>query len=250
MQLANSIDEVIETLDQIIVSESEANSNLAYFPVLYKRVTERIKSGIINREFENNTRMEKLDVIFANRYLQAYKELKAGSRPTNSWSWAFSSSKNSKFIIIQHLLLGINAHINLDLGIAASETVGEDGELQDLENDFNMINDILSSLVDTVQDQIGRVSPMFYLLEKIGKGKEDKIVTFSINVAREGAWLFANQYHFSTNKSQEIEDRDSLIKELAIGLTKTRSRMLRWVIRCIRLFETKKVSKAVAVLGE
>ncbi|QIE59757.1 hypothetical protein G5B37_09340 [Rasiella rasia] len=249
MQLARTIDEVILRLDEIIISETAANSNLAYFPVLYRKVTQRIKEGIESNEFENNHRMEVLDVIFANRYINAYQQMKAGSSPTQSWQNAFSEAKNGKLLVMQHLLLGINAHINLDLGVAVAETVGEEGILADFENDFNKINAILASLVDDVQNRIGRISPLFYLLEKVGKGKEDKIVTFSINIARDGAWLFANQYHMALDRAVDLKQRDGVIALLSSKLTTTKSRWLRWTIKSIRWLENKDVKQVVAILN-
>lgn len=170
------------------------------------------------------------------------------NKPTQSWAHAFEATKNSKLLIIQHFLLGINAHINLDLGIAVAETVGETGDLIDFQNDFNKINEILASMVDDVQERIVKVSPLFSLLEKVGKGREDKVVLFSINVARDGAWLFANQYHHSMDKTAEIHFRDGIIGVLATKLYTTKSRWLRWTIRSIRWFEQKNVPKVVAIL--
>lgn len=248
--IARTIDDVILQLNEIIAKEATNNSAMAFFPVLYKKVTERIKTGILNQEFENNPRMEKLDVIFANRYLEAYNAASKGEKTTLSWENAFEAAKNSKFIIMQHLLLGINAHINLDLGIAVAETAGDEGDLADLEGDFNKINEILASMVDDVKERIKEVSPFFYLLEKIGKGKEDKVVSFSINVARDGAWQFANQYHNSSGKPQEIASRDTVIGLLATKLTTSRSWLLRAIIKVIRFFETKDSRKVIAVLND
>ncbi|MBZ0327928.1 MAG: DUF5995 family protein [Altibacter sp.] len=248
MNLATTIDEVIYILNTIITTETQAGSNLAFFPVLYKKVTERIKIGIEANEFENNARMEQLDVLFANRYLESYRQFKAKEKPTASWACAFEAAGNSKLLIMQQLLLGINAHINLDLGIAVAETVGEQGNLTDFENDFNKINAILASMVADVEDRISKVSPMFLLLDKVGKGKEDKVVSFSINVARDGAWLFANQYYFSGNKPQEIDNRDTIIAALATKLTTTKNRWLRYAIRFIRFFEMKNVAKVSEIL--
>lgn len=245
-----NIDEVILQLDGIINTETTAASNLAFFPVLYKKVTERIKLGIENKEFEDNPRMERLDVLFAGRYIEAYRQFKAGEMPTQSWAVTFQAAASNKFIIMQHLLLGINAHINLDLGVAVADTVDENDELSGIENDFNKINEILADMVNGVQEDIGKVSPIFYLLEKVGKGKEDKVVTFTINLARDGAWLFASQFHLSNNKSKEILERDSVIAILASKLTTVKSLFLRWTIHAIRFFETKNVAKVVRILSE
>ena len=77
-----------------------------------------MKDGINNKDFEDGVRMERLDVTFANRYLDAFYSWIAGKQITNSWKIAFDSVAQSKSLVIQHLLLGMNAHINLDLGIA------------------------------------------------------------------------------------------------------------------------------------
>lgn len=249
MKQATTIDEVISILEGIIITEVADNSNLAFFPILYKKVTERIKEGIAQKEFDDNPRMERLDVIFANRYLEAYFTYKEGQKPSLSWENAFLAAKDQKFLILQHLLLGINAHINLDLGIAVSETIRPQGNLQNIHTDFNKINAILASMVDGVQQRIGRVSPFFHLLDKVADGKEDLIATFSINIARDEAWIFANKYHNALDTEAVFTKRDRSIGNIALQLTTTKSRILRWVIRFIRWFESKNISKVAEVLS-
>lgn len=246
--LPKTIDEVITRLDQIIEKECANNSCMAYFPILYRKVTVRIKEGILNNEFENNPRMEKLDVLFANRYIDAYESSGFNKPFTKSWKNAFEAAQTGKLLIMQHLLLGINAHINLDLGIAVAETVGDDGELMDFENDFNKINEILGSMIANVEAKIISVSPLFGLLDKFGKGREDKLVSFSINVARDGAWLFANQYHISPKKVDELNSRDSIIGILAEKLITQKSWLLKYLVKTIYFFEKKDMSQIVAVL--
>jgi hypothetical protein len=245
---AKTIDEVISALDAIIEKECVNNSCMAYFPILYRKVTVRIKEGIINNEFENNQRMEKLDVLFANRYIDAYESSGFNKPFTKSWKNTFEAAKTGKLLIMQHLLLGINAHINLDLGIAVAETVGDDGELMDFENDFNKINAILGSMIANVETKIISVSPLFGLLDRFGKGREDKIVNFSINIARDGAWLFANQYHISPNKVNDLNGRDAIIATLAEKLINQKSWLLKYLVKTIYFFEKKDVPQIVAVL--
>ena len=241
---AQTIDQVIEQLDAIILTEKQNNSAMAFFPILYNRVTKRIKAGIEAEEFDDNARMEKLDVIFANRYIEAYQHYKAGNPPTESWLNAF---KVSEALVMQHLLLGINAHINLDLGIAAAETTGAHG-LADFERDFNKINEVLAAMVADVKAAIGKVSPLFKLLELVGKGKEDKLVSFSINIARDGAWLFANEYAAAVKKEEAIADRDRVIAALAVKIVNPKSKLLQVVAKVVRFFEVKDVQRVAAIL--
>ncbi|EAY25569.1 DUF5995 family protein [Microscilla marina] len=187
---ASTIDEVITQLDDIINVSKQTKSPLGYFAALYQKVTIKVKEGIAQNFFEDGTRMEKLDVIFANRYLTAYYDYQQGKAVTQSWQKAFALASRYWPIVLQHLLMGMNAHINLDLGIAAAE-VSKGHHISDLKDDFSKINQVLSSLVHEVQNDLATIWPTFRWLLKI-TGKTDQLVTdFSMQLARDGAWKFA-----------------------------------------------------------
>ena len=75
---ARTIDEVIEHLDDVIALARSEKSRLGYFAVLYRNVTIKVKEGILAGSFEDGARMERLDVAFANRYLDALKRYRQG----------------------------------------------------------------------------------------------------------------------------------------------------------------------------
>lgn len=131
----NSIDDVISALEEIISETERNNDPLGYFAVLYHKVTVNVKEGIEKNYFENGPRMEKLDVVFARRYIDAFFARKPNQPVTQSWKKAFTISKNKNILILQHLLMGMNAHINLDLGIAAAE-ISTKENIHQLKNDF------------------------------------------------------------------------------------------------------------------
>jgi Family of unknown function (DUF5995) len=56
---------------------------------------------------------------------------------------------------------------------------------------FDRINEILASLMGSVQREIGSVSPWIGLLDWIGGRHDEEVVRFSIEVARTEAWRFA-----------------------------------------------------------
>src|SRR6478609_6505638 len=103
-----SIDDVIKELEHIIQSSVETNTRLGYFAALYLKVTVRVKEGIANGEFENASRMEKFDVLFASRYLDAVKQWHASGKPSAPWEVAFDTTRRFFPLILQHLLLGMN----------------------------------------------------------------------------------------------------------------------------------------------
>ena len=122
MTPAATIDEVIAQLDEVIDRARREGSRVGYFPALYRKVTVAVKEGIAAGRFEDGQRMERLDVVFANRYLEAMAAWRAGEPPTRSWQLSFEAAGRWWPIVLQHLLLGMNAHINLDLGVAAART--------------------------------------------------------------------------------------------------------------------------------
>src|SRR5438132_477142 len=118
---AVTIDDILLQLEDIITESIRTNNRAGYFAALYYKVTASVKEGIAGGRFENGPRMERLDVIFASRYLDALNAWKNGGPVTGSWRAAFEATKKSSLLVLQQLLLGMNAHINLDLGIAAVE---------------------------------------------------------------------------------------------------------------------------------
>ena len=107
-----------------------------------------------------------------------------------SWRTAFETAETGRCLITQHLLLGINAHINLDLGVAAAEAATP-GEVAALRDDFDTINDVLAELVDQMQSAIASVSPWIRVVDVAGLRFDEALVTFSIRQSRNDAWDFA-----------------------------------------------------------
>lgn len=238
-----TIQEVLIRMDQIVEECKKQQSRIGYFAILYRQVTRRVRDGILAGEFEDNPRMEVLDVLFAKRFIDAYELWKAGQKSTESWRLAFEASKSSGHLVLQHLFLGINAHINLDLGIAASETM-TGKNISGIKGDFDKINSVLAELVDGVKANISTVSPVFGLLIPLAKGRDEMLLNFSIQIARDGAWKYAGEYHADANKDFQIQDRDKNIAALAKKLINP-GKFLGFLIKIVGFAEWKSVSRTM-----
>jgi len=248
---ATSIDEVISALELIIKDSIETNNRMGYFAALYYKVTNRVKEGIENNEFDEGKRMEQLDVVFANRYLTALEQWKNSDNAISfSWKVVFDTTKRSSPLVLQHLLLGMNAHINLDLGIAAA-TIANTVAIEDIHKDFNAINTIISSLTYQVLNEISHVSPLLSLLGLHASSNNSVLIQFSIDNARDGAWCFAEDLYKRTGIDYTacIANRDNTIKLLANDLA-LQTGLLRFTAWLIHLFEWKNPSKIIRVLNE
>ena len=193
-----TIDQILTELQNIISTAEKTGDRIGYFAALYYKVTSKVKEGITKNEFENGPRMERLDVLFASRYLDALQQYRQGQPLTKSWKVAFDATRRSSLLVLQQLLLGINAHINLDLGIAAVETMqngsgqpGDTHQLDDIQSDFDAINTIIGSLTFEVIHEIDRISPLLSLIGLHADNTDSLLIQFSIGNARDGAWCFA-----------------------------------------------------------
>lgn len=191
---ATTIDEVIARLNAILDDALRGGHRIGYFAALYERVTTNIRRALVaGNVFDDNARMERLDVTFANRFLAAWEQHTTGGTPSESWRVAFAALDDPEPLVVQHLLLGMNAHINLDLGIAAA-TIAPTPEAQaSLWPDFKRINDVLSRLVKVVEDELGQISPRLARIESFAPGLEDRLFDFGIDVARDVAWALTQQ---------------------------------------------------------
>lgn len=245
---ASNIDEVIEILEGIIQTSKREETCFGYFAALYQKVTIAVKQKLTLGYFDDPQRMERLDVIFANRYLEAYADYREGKPVTASWGKAFSLSGDSSLVVLQHLLLGMNAHINLDLGIAAAE-ISDQETIQDLQGDFNKINELLSSLVSEVQQNLTAIWPFLTIVLKVVNKTDDFLVDFSMNLARNGAWKFANRlvtkktedrHQLILNKDQKVSGNTRLICHQKV--------LLKMIFRVLRMLEKGRPSEKIAAL--
>jgi len=245
-QPAKTIDQVIEQLEALIENCIATNDRLGYFAALYHKVTVRVKDGIIKKEFEDGARMEQLDVIFANRFLEAVYQFRNKKQPSNCWLTAFQATKRRGPLVLQHLLLGMNAHINYDLGVAAVETAGTQ-DIHTIRSDFNSINTIIGSLIFEVLTEINRVSPLLSLFG-LHATNPSILIQFSITNARDGAWSFAEDLSGKKSNKSAYQNcmatRDGTIEKLGQSLIKQKGllRFTRWIIH---LFEWKNPAKVI-----
>lgn len=245
------IDRVLRDLDREVARTWEEKSRLGYFAALYRRVTQKVKEGILTPGvFEDPERMDRLDFAFASRYLDALAAFRRGERPTRSWQVAFDAARSRRPIILQQLVLGINAHINLDLGIAAART-SPGGAIGSLQGDFNRINEILAALVTLVERQVGELSPWFRFFARIAGEDGVRAVEFSMSVARAEAWRFAVALAPLGEPAQEpaIARRDGDVARLARRVLHP-GPLLDLVLLPVRMREVHDVRRVIDVLSQ
>jgi Family of unknown function (DUF5995) len=216
---AKTIDDVLEILARIVADTLADRDPLGYFPALYRQVTLEVKDGIDRGLFDDGQRMARFDALFANAYLEAYAKFRAGKVTSRAWRFAFDRSLSGQLIILQNLLLSINAHINLDLGVVAGKAFPGIG-LDDFHDDFDRINDILGSLIPAARDTVEQFSPLLEELTAIGGEDVGLALEFSVDAARDDAWRAATLISLTPSE----------ILPLAIGALDSKAKLLGRVV--------------------
>ena len=245
-----TIDDVLAAIEGIITWSIANESRLGYFGALYKRITLAIKQNLPN--FQDPPRMERLDVVFASRYFAALNAWfwPAQNAPlSQAWRVAFQGAALPHPIIVQHLLAGVNAHIDLDLGIAA-ETVSPGAQLPTLQSDFNLVNKVLAAEVGGVLDEIDELSPVlaeiYDVFSKFETGAIDRILDFT----RDEAWGFATELAplDAAQQATAIVKRDAFVAGVGAQIL-TPPSVIAHLVDAIALLEKRNVVTIIETLN-
>ena len=193
--------------------------------------------------------MERLDVIFARRYLDALEKFWCGDKPTASWLLTFQAARLWSPIILQHLMLGMNAHINLDLGIAAAQAAPGDA-LPGLKRDFDEITNLLDDMIHDMETRVERVSPWFRLIDRLGGRTNEQICGFGMGEARTLAWMTAQRLAATTPEQlgDAIATQDKLVSLLGLTVRSPIGLRLRLALLVILLRESRDVPHVMGIL--
>jgi len=203
------------TIERLRAVALEADDASGFFAAMYARVTDRVQTAIAEGRFGDGEKMAHFTRTFADWYLGP----RDGSRVRPAcWEAADDVSGDRKLLIVQHLLLGINAHVNHDLPQVVVDLAGGGTSLYVLRPDFDAMNDILAETQPDVLRDLGRVAGWTQLAVSRGGGR---VFNFSLNSARDQAWQSAQRIHRldDAERASEVAELDRLVSVLAHLIT-------------------------------
>jgi Family of unknown function (DUF5995) len=190
---ARTIDEVVARL-RAIERSLPATDGVACFTQLYLAVTLDVRAAAAKRTFRDATFLDRLDVVFANLYLDALRL--AFMRPAavpRAWAALFEARSRPHISKIQFALAGMNAHINRDLPVALVRTATQlklnlEHSVRE-RHDYKTVNGLLAATEAKVKRrfQTGLVEGADDVLGKL----DDRIAIWDVTEAREAAWCQA-----------------------------------------------------------
>ena len=215
-----TVEELFAQFDAVVAWATDSQQRIGYFAAVHRNTVHAIYDAIEQGEFQNADRMQRLLVTFGSRFLDAVAHWRAGGTPSRSWVLAFGVSGDAELIILQHLLVAFNAHIRLDLGIAAA-TVAPGAEIADLGADFVTVNNVLDTLVDISRLDTDKLSPCIREIDRLGL-LDDDLVELVLKDVREHAWSFAERLASAPAAQWPplIAERDAWVAEFAAPVLK------------------------------
>lgn len=245
-----TLDQALDDLDRIVDLTRREGSRLGLFPAMYRQVTRSIHHAVEHGGlFDDDERLEYLAAIFAARYVEAFDDHRQARPTPRCWRIAFVTAEAPhRRTIVQHLLMGMNAHINLDLGISTAK-VG-DADLDSLRADYLRVNEVLFAMVDRLQEALGDVSPRMALLDRWGRSWDEAFMRIGIRQARALAWPFASRIAVAddTTRFLEIQERDEDAEFLG-RLISRRWSPVHLLGRLVSAAETSDVAAVMDALG-
>ena len=167
-----------------------ANDRRAIFVGAYLTITSAMGEAIETGQFMDGPWVNSYLLHFAQLYMDAFRAFEHGDLehvPT-AWRVAFELSARDEWMALQHLLLGVNAHINHDLAIALVRS-GIDPDRPMRYDDHTGVNAVLKRTANALQDHVERLySPALHFLDEVFGQWDEEFSTMMVDRARETAW--------------------------------------------------------------
>lgn len=164
-----------------------------YFHAVYLRTTEAVAAEIERDGFTDGDWVRRWDLAFASLYLDALDADRSGGHVTQPWQIAFAAARDRPDLPpLQHVLLGLNAHINFDLpqaliAVINAEDFGDAAILRVRDADHRQVDFVLQSRVSAEDRELSAVSRVA-LLDRLLRPANRAASRRFLAEAREKVW--------------------------------------------------------------
>lgn len=217
-------------LQQADTWENQGDKRFIFLRCYYLMTSNMVKA-IRGERFSDCNWVEKLLTRFAEYYFNALNlyDLDPARAPA-IWKHAHDASRSLPLNVLQHLLLGINAHINYDLVLALYDGLHEEwpslsGTQRSLrEADHHQVNRIIGETIDAVQDSVIETqSALMAVLDLLMGPVDEWLLSRLITTWRTEVWLTT----LNLLEAFSAEDREAIrIKLEAEALIRAENMLL------------------------
>ncbi len=189
-------DTLLDVMQERIDSWQQAKDRRAIFLQCYRTMTANTLTAVADGRFQDAAWTTNLLHRFADYYFAALDVYDQGQNPPSPvWQFTFEVAQQNKCNVLQHLFLGVNAHINYDLALTLYDVLHEEwptltpAQRNGRYQDFCLINDIIAETIDQVQDEVvERESPLLALVDWLGGRMDEFVIVEMLTGWREEVW--------------------------------------------------------------
>jgi hypothetical protein len=216
--VSRSVDPVYDQMRSLYENWEAAQDRRVIFIHTYLLMTGNMRTALKAGEFYDNRWVGELLDRFAVYYFNALEAYETAwfSSPM-PWRIAFQAAEKQEIMTFQHLLLGVNAHINFDLFATLLDMLLPEWESLSLEQreeryqDHTHVNTIIEQTMDVVQQEIiARYSPMLDRLQKATGEFDDWMVSWLISHWRDQVWKHAVSYLETADRDERAQIVDAV----------------------------------------
>ncbi|KYF72909.1 hypothetical protein BE11_33515 [Sorangium cellulosum] len=246
---ATTLDQVITQLQNVTDLAEREGSRLGYFAALYTRVTLAVTARIRAGFFDDGPQMERLDVAFANLYLDAVdRRLRGDDGVRTAWRIAFDAAADPDTSVLQHIYLGMNAHLLFDLPIAVATTCPTQ-KLSSLRADFLRMNEVVDAEMGAFHEDLCKISRSLARFHQSMGWLWIASSSATMRISRRFAWARAARLTGREEPEQAllIDGFDQTAGRIGAELIRPRAG-IRSVFRAVRASENEDVREVIRML--
>lgn len=191
-----SSENVIDQMRRQYLAWEQCDDYRCIFLQCYSLMTENMLRSLEAGRFHDREWATRLLNLFADYYfhaLQAYE--KDPSAAPAVWRYAHETSCSRDLHVLQHLMLGINAHINYDLVLTLTDMLRPEWQQLDASQrqrryeDHCLVNTVIAETIDTVQDTvIEHHAPFMDLIDRLMGRVDEWMLSRLITHWRQNVW--------------------------------------------------------------
>ncbi len=229
MALMNGDRDLTERMSALAKQWERDGDRRAIFLNCYTLMTGNMLTATKAGEFQDDAWVETLIHHFASYYfvaLEAYSHLSEGL--PDAWRIAYQAAADPETMVLQNLLLGINAHINYDLALAVTDLLDPewpdlpDGQRQARYKDYCYVNQIIAETIDAVQDDVlESYAPELELIDILMGPVDEWLTSILIDHWRDEVWEQA-----VTMLESPAQDRRERMRQALAASSLDRARLI------------------------
>lgn len=189
-------DSLLTQMQNLIENWQQAKDRRVIFLQCYQAMTANTLTAVADGRFQDAAWVAYLLNRFADYYFVALAAYDKGQEQTPAiWRYAFAAAHRKRTNVLQHLFLGVNAHINYDLALTLYDVLHEEwptltpAQRDGRYRDYCLINEIIAETIDQVQDEVvKRESPLLVLVDWLGGRIDEWLVVEMLTGWREEVW--------------------------------------------------------------